>query len=217
MSDRQRIVTDVPDDRVGFIVATMRADGATVSKQQQPDGLWTITGDFPVPMTGTAGAPRIAPPVDQPAGEPPRQPTAALTTSQPSAADVDALARTLWGEARGGSRLGLEAVAAVVLHRVKRNRPQRFGDGVAGVCRMPMQFSCWNEGDPNLPKLLAVTANNAAFVTCLEVAERALQGLLADPVSGADHYHTAAVAPAWARGHTPTRRIDDHLFYNDIP
>lgn len=80
-----------------------------------------------------------------------------------------------------------------------------------------MQFSCWNEGDPNLPKLLAVTENNAAFATCLEVAERALQGLLADPVLGADHYHTVAIAPVWAHGHTPVRRIDDHLFYNDIP
>lgn len=74
-----------------------------------------------------------------------------------------------------------------------------------------------NEGDPNLPKLLGVTENNAAFATCLEVAERALQGLLVDPVSGADHYRTAAVAPAWAHGRTSARRIDDHLFYNDIP
>lgn len=209
MSDRQRIVPDVPEDRVGFIVATMLADGATVSKQQQPNGLWTITGDFPVPMAGTVGAP--------PAEESATQPATVSTTPRPSAAAIDALARTLWGEARGGSQLGLEAVAAVVLNRVKRNRPQRFGDGVVGVCRMPMQFSCWNEGDPNLPKLLAVTENNTVFANCLEVAERALQGLLEDPVSGADHYHTAAVAPAWAQGRTPTRRIDEHLFYNDIP
>jgi hypothetical protein len=130
--------------------------------------------------------------------------------------DVDILARTMWGEARGGSDLGLEAVAAVVLNRLRRNSPARFGGTIAEVCQKPRQFSCWNVGDPNRPKMERVDETDARFRACLAIAERAARGELADPTLGSDHYHTVTVSPEWSMGKAPVRRIDDHLFFNDI-
>ena len=66
--------------------------------------------------------------------------------------ETDILARTIYGEARGESISGMEAVASVVLNRVAfANRRGRFwwGNSIAEVCRAPKQFSCWNRNDPN--------------------------------------------------------------------
>ncbi|MEF7613183.1 cell wall hydrolase, partial [Aquincola sp. MAHUQ-54] len=155
----------------------------------------------------------------RPAGPAPAAPPTAAPAAPGADADhhVEVLARTIWGEARGGSRLGMEAVAACVLNRLRRKQPGRFGASVAEVCLKPLQFSCWNEGDPNLPKLKAVDERDERFRLCLEIARRAVAGTLADPVSGSDHYHTVSVSPAWSAGRRPVRRIDDHLFFNDVP
>ena len=68
--------------------------------------------------------------------------------------ETDILARTIYGEARGESISGMEAVASVVLNRVAfANRRGRFwwGNSIAEVCRAPKQFSCWNQLPADLP------------------------------------------------------------------
>ena len=65
---------------------------------------------------------------------------------------VDNLARTLWGEARGEGRAGMEAVASVIMERVRD--PRRWPHDVTGVVRQPLQFSAWNANDVNRPQLL---------------------------------------------------------------
>jgi N-acetylmuramoyl-L-alanine amidase len=130
--------------------------------------------------------------------------------------DIDTLARTLWGEARGESPEGREAIAAVVLNRLKRGLPSRFGDSIAGVCKHRQQFSCWNEGDPNLEQLRSVTTEDATFRECLDTSTRAADGQLADPTEGSDHYHTVDVSPEWSRGKTPIKTIGHHQFFNNI-
>lgn len=133
---------------------------------------------------------------------------------------VDTLARTLWGEARGEPVRGKEAVAAVILNRVARSmtRPNGYwwGGTVVEVCHKPWQFSCWNTGDPNRAKLLAVTPRDAAFAACLRIARRALAGHLPDPTGGATHYHARGIHPPWAWRHIPCAEIGHHLFYNDV-
>lgn len=129
---------------------------------------------------------------------------------------IDTLARTLWGEARGESTRGRVAVACVVVNRVRRRRSS-FGLTIEAVCRKRNQFSCWNPDDPNREKLENVTADDAAFAACLEIARRAVNGELQDPTHDSTHYHTTTVSPAWARGREPAARIGAHLFYNDIP
>ena len=132
---------------------------------------------------------------------------------------VDVLARTLYGEARGESVRGKEAVAAVIMNRVQRARDRGgywWGDTVESVCQRAFQFSCWNEGDPNRAKLLAATPRIKTFASCLRIARRAVAGRLKDPVRGATHYHSAAIRPRWAKGRTACTAIGNHLFYNTV-
>lgn len=135
-------------------------------------------------------------------------------------ADVDILARTLYGEARGEVVRGQEAVACVILNRVAKARRHGgywWGNDVVGVCCKPWQFSCWNQNDPNRAKILKVTRADKVFASCLRIARRALRGGLKDPTGGATHYHNEQVLPPWARGQVPLVTIGHHVFYKDIP
>jgi hypothetical protein len=130
---------------------------------------------------------------------------------------IDVLARTLWGEARGEPARGKHGVANVILNRVAKRKPKRFGATVEEVCRKPLQFSCWNANDPNLPKLKSVTDSDARFRECLEIARIAVNGALVDNTVGSDHYHTIQISPAWAAGLAPAVTIENHHFYNNVP
>lgn len=133
--------------------------------------------------------------------------------------NVDVLARTLFGEARGESLSGKEAVACVIMNRVQRGRDRGgywWGDSITAVCQKPWQFSCWNENDPNREKILAMEPGHKVFDTCVRIARRALSGCLEDATKGATHYHTKNVNPPWSRGRPACVEIGHHLFYNDI-
>ncbi len=154
-----------------------------------------------------------------PAPDAPPPASAATQTETERKRAIDILARTIYGEARGEPVRGKEAVACVVLNRVRRARLRGgywWGGDVESVCRKPWQFSCWNEYDPNRAKLLAVDRTNRTFQTCLRVARRALAGTLQDPTKGATHYHTLNIEPPWARGRAACVIIGRHRFYNDI-
>lgn len=147
--------------------------------------------------------------------------TDTLTGWQPAVRDeaVDILARTLYGEARGEPVRGKEAVAAVVINRVRRARERGgywWGGTVAGVCLKAFQFSCWNDKDPNRAKILAVATEDRNFAACLRIARRAVAGTLADPTDGATHYHVGGRTPLWAVGREPSAVIGGHSFYNDV-
>lgn len=133
---------------------------------------------------------------------------------------VDVLARTIYGEARGESVRGKEAVASVVMNRVNRARKRGgrywWGDDVTTVCRKPWQFSCWNANDPNRAGIERVDERNKVFQTCLRVARRAIAGAVDDATDGATHYHAKAVSPPWAKKKSPSAEIGNHLFYNAI-
>jgi spore germination cell wall hydrolase CwlJ-like protein len=124
---------------------------------------------------------------------------------------IDTLARTLWGEARGEGRRGMEAVAAVIMNRVRD--PRRWPNDAASVSRQPWQFSAWNAGDPNRALLMAVTEEDREFRQALDIATAALRGELTDPTNGANHFHTNAVSPSWSRGVTPVASIGGHRFF----
>ena len=136
-----------------------------------------------------------------------------------TAPDVDILARTIYGEARGESISGMEAVASVVLNRAafsKRRGHYWWGNTVADVCRQPWQFSCWNKNDPNYRLINSVGDTDIVFCICRRIAHRAISGLLEDATGGATHYHTRTSRPAWSVGHIPCAEIGHHFFYNDI-
>lgn len=127
---------------------------------------------------------------------------------------VDILARTIYGEARGESIKGKEAVACVILNRVKKN--SWYGKTVENVCLKPWQFSCWNENDPNKEKILKISKKDPVFKSCYRIARRAVCGVLEDKTSGATHYHTKNINPRWSLDKAPCAQIGNHLFYNDI-
>ncbi|WP_142850946.1 cell wall hydrolase [Telmatospirillum sp. J64-1] len=141
-----------------------------------------------------------------------------------SAADLDILARTLYGEARGEGLNGMTAVAHVILNRAKRRKWYGRCAGlpdhsISAVCRCPWQFSCWNPDDPNRAKLLAADLSDPAYRWAMLVACAVVNGAagFGDATQGADHYHSRSVSPAWAAGRKPVVSIGGHLFYNDIP
>lgn len=130
--------------------------------------------------------------------------------------EIDVLARTLWGEARGEGDQGMAAVAAVVLNRVAVAESRAgywWGNDIISVCQKPYQFSCWNRSDPSYLRLQDVTEKDIYFATALRIARRAVTGALADPTNGATHYHADYVAPHWAKGQKPTAVIGHHIFY----
>lgn len=138
--------------------------------------------------------------------------------------DVDVLARTLYGEARGEGVAGMEAVACVIRNRVNIDigddfRPDWWGEGYAGVCQRPWQFSCWNQNDPNREKLLALDDNSAGFRTCIDIAYRCVRGMFPDVTRGSDHYCTRAFRTSqrgtshWAAVATIRAHIGNHVFF----
>jgi len=136
------------------------------------------------------------------------------------AGTVEVLARTLWGEGGGQPVRGLEALAALVLHRVAiARRPGGcwWGDTIAAVCRQPLQFGCWNAAGPGHARMLAVGPGEPMFDACLRIARRAVSGLVPDPTNGATHFHRSGGYPDWARGRAPCAEIGDLLFYRLDP
>lgn len=131
--------------------------------------------------------------------------------------DLDIMARTVWGEARGESHAGRVAVAETILNRVK---DKRWPDTIAQVCRQHKQFSCWNEGDPNRAKMEAlslpgspVTAKSAQFLNAYRACLDALESDK-DATQGANHYFATWIKmPWWAKKMTQTIKVGVHRFF----
>lgn len=82
-----------------------------------------------------------------------------VTPWEPDAADVDALARTLYGECQGCSELQQRAVAWTIFNRVDDSR---FPDTVIEVITQPSQFFGYSESFPVTAELEALARD------CLE-------------------------------------------------
>jgi spore germination cell wall hydrolase CwlJ-like protein len=131
-----------------------------------------------------------------------------------SAADV--LALTLWGEADGRPVRAMEAVASVVMNRVRLaaapGGPTHLGQGVIAVCRAPVQSACWHPGHPRRRAIAELPADTE-LGACRRVAARALAGVLPDPTGGATHYHANEALPRWALGQMPLAELGGLVFY----
>jgi N-acetylmuramoyl-L-alanine amidase len=132
--------------------------------------------------------------------------------------DIDTLARTLWGEARGEGETGMHAVANVIMNRVRN--PRWWGNTVESVCLQPAQFTCWSHKDPNYEKLQAVTVEtDQVFAKAIEIATKAIDAGMVDITGGADHYYNPFHAnPKWALESRMTKKIGNHVFLRlEIP
>lgn len=129
---------------------------------------------------------------------------------------IDILARTIWGEARGEGCEGMQAVACVILNRLKVSESKNgywWGDSIIDICQHPYQFSVWNKDDPNLEKMTKVSDNDTAFSSAKQIARRAIYGTFEDITCGATHYHAAGITPIWSHKEKPVETIGQHIFY----
>ena len=136
-------------------------------------------------------------------------------------AEVKVLAQTIWGEARGEGKEGMEAVASVIINRA--DYPPKgqlwWGHTVEEVCQKPYQFECWNEGNPNRALLLAVTEKDPEFLMALEIARKAVARQLPDRTNGATHFYAYQKIPPpdWTKCRTASAAIGGHAFYKIGP
>ncbi len=130
--------------------------------------------------------------------------------------DLDIVARTLYGEARGeyaqAGPAALIAVANVIVNRLKKG--ERYGKTLTEVCLKHRQFSCWNAGDPNRPLIQQEDLEkDPLFVLCKNVARKVSQEEWPDLTRGSDHYHALSCKPSWSRAHKIKLRLGHHIFY----
>lgn len=123
-------------------------------------------------------------------------------------AEWQCLAEALYFEARGESVAGQFAVAEVILNR---RDSALYPRTVCGVVRQGnrrgCQFSYACDGHPER------IHERAAYVQVGKIARLMLDGAPRALTSGATHFHTRAVRPAWARRFPETARIGAHIFY----
>ena len=123
----------------------------------------------------------------RPAGRPAMMPHGRRAATDAELADW--LARRLHARHRGEPVRVLEAIAAVLVARLRRDGAPPAPAGSAPA------------GDPQLP-------------VCRRIARRALAGTAAPAeAAGATGYHHADVLPAWARGRMPSGTLGDFIFY----
>lgn len=126
------------------------------------------------------------------------------------------LALTLWAEAGTRPVRAIEALAAMLVNRLRlaeSGQVTHWGRGLAGICRAPFQFSCWNRNHPRHALMLAVPPGDPALAICRRIAARAVRGLLVDPTRGATHVHGVEDLPQWAVGKCPNDEIGGLVFY----
>ena len=134
-----------------------------------------------------------------------------------TAADIEVLARTVYGEARGEIPLGKLAVAWVIVNRAKRAR-----SGPAAAALKSTHFSTWNNargpggrGDANQLAMMTADLSDPVYGACMIAALQAAHGLKPDPTGGARHYHARGARPKWAKD-KPYETIGRHRFYRGI-
>ncbi|MBQ7340180.1 MAG: spore cortex-lytic enzyme [Clostridia bacterium] len=119
-------------------------------------------------------------------------------TSNYSDADINLLARLIYGEARGEPYVGQVAVGAVVLNRIKSSS---FPNTMSGVIYQKYAFTAVDDGQINL------TPNE----TARKAAKDAMNGW--DPSYGAIYYYNPATATSsWIFSRKTTVTIGRHVF-----
>jgi N-acetylmuramoyl-L-alanine amidase len=140
--------------------------------------------------------------------------------------EEQAVAMTIWAEARAELIEGQVAVGNVLRNRLLQ--PRRFGSSWKEVCFARKQFSCWNLGEDTNHRMLIAKCD-----ACLKgrepwpaqqmwIAEGIISGAASDRTGGATHYYSPEgmiprnAVPSWAEGKTPVAVIQRHRFYKGV-
>lgn len=128
------------------------------------------------------------------------------------ARDLDCLTDAVYYEARGETTRGQQAVATVVLNRVKN---PSFPKTVCGVvfqrASAGCQFSFACDGSMRHGR------EASAWEDARHVAARALSGYVLRDIGSATHFHTIDVAPEWGPKMLRVAQVGLHVFYRFNP
>jgi len=128
----------------------------------------------------------------------------------PTARALTCLTAAIAYEAGYEPREGQEAVAEVILNRL---RDPLFPKSVCGVVFQGSRRSTGCQFTFTCDGALRRRLPAAVMATSRSVAEAALAGLLASRTAGATNYHANYVTPYWADSLVVTARIGAHIFY----
>lgn len=131
-------------------------------------------------------------------------------------------ARTLAQEARGEPLEGQQAVAQVLLNRIKDGR---WGKTLGSVCLWRAQFSGWYSPrnangkvylDPNFAYACDLLDDDPMITHMLGVLQTVMNSPN-DPTDGATHYfNPSLVHPPWAAGATPCGQFGNQVFFKGV-
>ena len=125
--------------------------------------------------------------------------TEALTRTE-----LGCLALNIYHEARGESRQGQLAVAAVTLNRV---RSSRFPSSVCAVVWQPKQFSWTHVLDNYFP------TDMKAWKQAQKIARTVIDQKVVAQYRNVLYYHSKKVRPYWSKQKRFVARVGSHLFY----
>ncbi|RIA44250.1 cell wall hydrolase [Hephaestia caeni] len=123
---------------------------------------------------------------------------------------LDCLTQAVYYEARSEPIEGQQAVAQVVLNRV---RNPAFPNSVCGTVYEGSSRSTGCQFTFTCDGSLTARREPAAWERARQVAQAALAGFVYAPVGSATFYHTDAVHPGWATRVTSVGTIGAHIFY----
>jgi len=128
--------------------------------------------------------------------------------------DLELLAGTIYGEARGETTRGKQAVGLTI--KTRATHPSWWGSGWRGVMLQKAQFTCWN--DHNAAAIVAgKEANNHAWQDCYRVAQQIYSGQVVDVGLSLSptHYCAKSIRPYWVKSLQFIETIGGHNFYHD--
>lgn len=140
----------------------------------------------------------------------PMRPFVLKASGEDRARAVECLAQAVYYEAAREPQVGQEAVAQVVLNRMRHPAYPKTVCGVVyqGSARATgCQFTFTCDGS------LAYAPVPALWKRARAVAERALNGYVDKTVGSATHYHAQYVAPYWAPTLVKMTQVGQHIFY----
>jgi hypothetical protein len=154
-----------------------------------------------------AQAPATQPAAPQPAA------TEAVAQAPTRARELDCLAQAVYFEARGESARGQQAVATVIMNRVKNPSFPKTVCGVVyqGANHHGCQFSFACDGHAER------VVEWDAWEQARKIAARALSGVVLRDVGSATHFHTTGVDPEWGSRMLRVAQVGLHVFYRRNP
>ncbi|MFC7536970.1 cell wall hydrolase [Sphingomonas sp. GCM10030256] len=141
---------------------------------------------------------------------PPAMPFRMTTTGAAFKQAAECLAEGVYYEAATEPLEGQQAVAQVILNRV---RHPAYPSSVCGVVYQGSERETGCQFTFTCDGSLARRAINPYWSRAYKVAAAALRGFVYAPVGNATHYHTNWVVPYWASTLTKNAVVGTHIFY----